>query len=40
VVLGLRRRYALLAISFGVVAAGILTLFLTGGVVVGLNYLR
>ncbi|AFV75840.1 COG2426 family protein [Thermus oshimai] len=40
VVLGLRRRYALLAISLGVVAAGVLVLLLTGGAVAGLNYLR
>ncbi|GAA6732861.1 small multi-drug export protein [Thermus oshimai] len=40
VVLGLRRRYALLAISLGVVAAGALVLLLTGGAVAGLNYLR
>jgi len=40
VVLGLKRRYALLAISLGVVAAGLLTLLLTGGAVAGLNYLR
>ncbi|WP_347240985.1 small multi-drug export protein [Thermus sp.] len=40
VVLGLRRRYALLAISLGVVAAGVLVLLLTGGTVYGLNYLR
>ncbi|WP_117238463.1 COG2426 family protein [Thermus sediminis] len=39
VVLGLRRRYALLAISLGVVAAGLLILLLTGGAVAGLNYL-
>ncbi|WP_337844551.1 small multi-drug export protein [Thermus sp.] len=40
VVLGLRRRYALPAISLGVVAAGVLVLLLTGGAVAGLNYLR
>ena len=40
VVLGLKRRYALLAISLGVAAAGLLTLLLTGGAVAGLNYLR
>lgn len=40
VVLGLKRRYALLAISLGVVAAGIIVLLLTGGAVAGLNYLR
>jgi uncharacterized membrane protein len=40
VVLGLRRRYALPAISLGVVAAGALVLLLTGGAVAGLNYLR
>ncbi|MEN2983305.1 MAG: small multi-drug export protein [Thermus sp.] len=40
VVLGLRRRYALLAISLGVLAAGLIVLLLTGGAVAGLNYLR
>ncbi|WP_018112181.1 COG2426 family protein [Thermus igniterrae] len=40
VVLGLRRRYALLAISLGVLAAGFIVLLLTGGAVAGLNYLR
>lgn len=40
VVLGLKRRYALLAISLGVVAAGAIVLLLTGGAVAGLNYLR
>ncbi|TFU18133.1 COG2426 family protein [Thermus tengchongensis] len=40
VVLGLKRRYALLAISFGVLAAGLIVLLLTGGAVAGLNYLR
>ncbi|BAW01280.1 small multidrug export protein [Thermus thermophilus] len=40
VVLGLKRRYALLAISLGVLAAGLLVLLLTGGTVYGLNYLR
>lgn len=40
VVLGLRRRYALLAISLGVLAAGAIVLLLTGGAVAGLNYLR
>ncbi|SDE57180.1 Uncharacterized membrane protein [Thermus arciformis] len=40
VVLGLKRRYALLAISLGVLAAGLLVLLLTGGAVAGLNYLR
>lgn len=40
VVLGLKRRYALLAISLGVVAAGLIVLLLTGGAVAGLNYLR
>ncbi len=40
VVLGLKRRYALLAISLGVLAAGVLVLLLTGGVVAGLDYLR
>ncbi|WP_243094584.1 COG2426 family protein [Thermus thalpophilus] len=40
VVLGLRRRYALVAISMGVLAAGLLVLLLTGGAVAGLNYLR
>jgi len=40
VVLGLKRRYALLAISFGVLAAGFIVLLLTGGAVAGLNYLR
>ncbi|RTH19704.1 small multidrug export protein [Thermus scotoductus] len=40
VVLGLKGRYALLAISLGVLAAGLIVLLLTGGAVVGLNYLR
>ncbi|WP_038056327.1 COG2426 family protein [Thermus amyloliquefaciens] len=40
VVLGLKKRYALLAISLGVLAAGLLVLLLTGGAVAGLNYLR
>ncbi|TBH21706.1 COG2426 family protein [Thermus thermamylovorans] len=40
VVLGLRRRYALPAISLGVLGAGLLVLLLTGGAVAGLNYLR
>ncbi|MFN4072143.1 MAG: COG2426 family protein [Thermus sp.] len=40
VVLGLKRRYALLAISLGVLAAGLIVLLLTGGAVAGLNYLR
>ncbi len=40
VVLGLKRRYALLAVSFGVLAAGFIVLLLTGGAVAGLNYLR
>ncbi|MFD3004963.1 COG2426 family protein [Thermus tengchongensis] len=40
VVLGLKRRYALLAISFGVLAAGLIVFLLTGGAVAGLNYLR
>lgn len=40
VVLGLKRRYALPAISLGVLAAGLIVLLLTGGAVAGLNYLR
>lgn len=40
VVLGLKGRYALLAISLGVLAAGLIVLLLTGGAVIGLNYLR
>ncbi|WP_135257827.1 COG2426 family protein [Thermus caldilimi] len=40
VVLGLKRRYALLAISLGVLAAGLIVFLLTGGAVAGLNYLR
>ncbi len=37
-VLGLKRSYALWAIGLGVVAAGVLVLLLTGGVVLGLNW--
>ncbi|WP_234553314.1 COG2426 family protein [Thermus caliditerrae] len=40
VILGLKRRYAFLAISLGVLAAGLIVLLLTGGAVAGLNYLR